>query len=115
MIKINAGRSEKMKKWKIPDKFINPEFADFILNINVLEFNGKMMDKRPISESFGSLGEWATHFQLWELHGIHLDSILKLFSEKGCGKIFVKENYFQYHHQNLAYLEEEIRARYKGE
>jgi hypothetical protein len=115
MIKIDTERSEKTKRWKIPDKFINPEFADFIQNINVLKLNGKVVDKRPIKESFGSLEEWANYFQLWELHGIDLDSILKLFGEKGCGKIFIKENCFQYHHQNLAYLEEEIRARYKSE
>lgn len=33
---------------KIPDKFINHDFANFILNVNVLEMNGIAVDKRPI-------------------------------------------------------------------
>ena len=111
MMKVDTSRAEKTKRWKIPDKFINNEFANFILNINVLAVSGKVVDKRPIKDAFGSVDEWANHFQLWELHGIDLDAILKLFSKKGCAKIFKKENYIQYHHQNMAYLETEIRAR----
>lgn len=73
--------------------------------------NGKVRDTRPIKDAFGSLDEWANHFQLWESHGIDLDSILKLFSDKGCAKVFKKQNYIQYHSQNLAYLQAEIKAR----
>lgn len=112
-MKIDTSRAEKTKRWKIPDKFINKDFADFIENINVLEALGKVVDKRPIKNAFGSVEEWANHFQLWELHGIDLDDLLKLFREKGCAKIFKKKNYIQYHHQNMAYLEAEIRARIK--
>jgi len=111
MVKVDTNRAEKTKKWKIPDKFINEVFANFILNINVLEVNDKVMDERPIKNAFGSVDEWANHFQLWELHGIALEAILKLFSDKGCARIFKKENYIKYHHQNMAYLETEIRAR----
>lgn len=111
MIKVDTSRAKKTRRWKILDKFLNEDFANFILNINVLKALGKMVDKRPIKNAFGSIEEWANHFQLWELHGIDLDAILKLFSEKGCAKIFRKENYIQYHHQNMAYLETEIRAR----
>lgn len=107
------NRAEKTKKWKIPDKFINIDFVNFIENINVLKAQGKVVDKRPIKNAFGSIEEWANHFQLWELHGIDLDAILKLFSEKGCAKIFRKENYIQYHHQNIVYLQTEISARIK--
>lgn len=105
---IDRSRTKKTKRWKIPDKFINGEFADFIYNINDL---GK--DERPIKDSYGSLEEWTNHYQLLELHGSDLGDILKLFNEKGCVKIVKKENYIQYHHQNMSYLEMEIRARIK--
>ena len=72
-----------------------------------------MVDERPIKNAFGSVDEWANHFQLWDLQGIDLEDILKLFSNKGCAKIFKKENYIKYHHQNMMYLETEIRARMK--
>ena len=113
MVEIDYQRAKKTRRWKIPDKFINGDFADFILNINVLEENDKVRDTRPIKNAYGSVEEWANHFQLWELHGIDLNAILKLFSEKGCVKVFKKENYIKYHHQNMAYLEKEIRARIK--
>jgi len=111
MVTIESKRSEKTKRWKIPDKFINEDFSTFILNINVLEDCGKYVDTRPIRDAFGSIDEWANHFQLWDLHGIDTDSIVKLFSDKGCAKIIKKDNYIQYHHQNLEYLRLEIDAR----
>jgi hypothetical protein len=111
---IDTNRADKTKRWKIPAKFLNDDFANFILNINVLEENGKVRDNRPIKDAFGSVQEWADHFQLWESHGVDLDAILHLLSDKGCVKIFKKENYVKYHHQNMAYLEAEIRARVKN-
>lgn len=111
LITVDTKRAEKTKKWKIPEKFINNDFANFILNINVLEENNVVRDTRPIKDAFGSVDEWANHYQLWESHGIDLDSILKLFRDKGCAVVFRHENYIQYHHQNMAYLEAEIRAR----
>lgn len=109
MVTIDTNRAEKTKRWKIPDKFINEDFANFLLNMNDLNRN-----ERPIKDAFGSIEEWANHFQLWESHGIDLDDILELFKGKGCAKIFQKENYIQYYHQNMAYLETEIRARIMG-
>jgi hypothetical protein len=104
---VEYKRSSKTKKWDIPDKFINSDFADFLLNVNDLD-----RDMIPITGG-GSLQEWADHYQLWESHGIDLDAIVKLLDDKGCGKINKKENHFQYHHQNITYLEMEIRARIK--
>ena len=104
---VDTKRANETKKWKIPDKFVNSDFADFLLNINDLD-----REAMPITGG-GSLQEWADHYQLWESHGIDSDAILKLFDDKGCAKIYKKENYFQYHHQNMAYLETEIRARIK--
>jgi len=96
---------------KIPDKFIDADFANFILNINVLEENGRAVDKRSIKDAFGSVEEWADYYQLASLHGIALDDILKLFRENCCARVFRKANYIQYNDQNLASLETEIRAR----
>jgi hypothetical protein len=114
VVTLDTNRAEKTKRWRIPDKFINEDFANFLLNINVLSENDVYRDERPIKDAFGSVDEWADHFQLWDLHGIDLDAILKLLSDKGCARIFKKENYIKYHHQNMAYLEAEIRARIKG-
>lgn len=105
---VDTNRANKTKRWKIPDKFVNSDFADFLLNTNELD-----RDARPITGG-GSVQEWANYYQLWELHGIDLDAILELLDEKGCAKINKKENYIQYHHQCSAYLEAEIRARIKG-
>lgn len=106
---IDTKRVEKTKNWKIADKFINDDFANFILNINDLD-----VYKRPINDAYGSIQEWADHFQLQEIHGIYLDDILKLFEDKGCVKIFKRDNYVNFHHQNMVYLETEIRARNKS-
>ena len=105
---VDTKRAEKTKLWKIPDKFINEDFANFILNINDLD------RELILIEGGGSLQEWADYFQLRELHGIDTNAILKLFDDKGCAKINKKENNFEYHHQNMAYLETEIRARIKS-
>ena len=110
-MEIDNSRIEKTKKWKIPEKFVNIEFVNFLMNINVLEICGKKIDKIPIKDAFGSVDEWANEFQLWELHGIDLDSILKLFSYKGCAKVSRKDNYIQHHPQNIMYLQKEIEAR----
>ena len=106
MVDLDTSRVEKTRRWKIPDKFINKEFAIFILNVNDLLVN---------EISFENIVGYANNFRLQELHGIDLDDILKLFRDKGCAKIFKKDNYIQYHHQNLLYLEAEIRARIEGE
>ena len=102
---VDTKRANKTRKWKIPDKFVNSDFADFLLNINELD-----REAMPIIGG-GSLQEWADHYQLC---GIDVDAILKLFDDKGCAKINKEENYCQYHHQNMTYLEAEIRARSKG-
>jgi hypothetical protein len=112
-VKVSTERAEKTRNWEIPEKFINNDFADYISNTNVLEENGIVRDTRPIKGCYGSMQEWADHFQLMELHEIDLDSILKLLEDKGCVKIDEKNNVLQYYHQNMAYLEAEIRARIK--
>jgi len=108
---IDNNRTEKTRNWKIPEKFLNLDFVNFLANINVIEVCGKKIDKIPIKDAFGSIDEWANHFQLWEIHGIDLDSILKLFSDKGCAKISKRDNYIQHHIQNIMYLQKEIEAR----
>ncbi len=104
-----AKTVNKTHSWKIPDKFVNLEFADFLLNTNDLN-----VERRPIKDSYGSVQEWSEHYQLWESHGITLDALLKLLDEKGCAIINKKENYVQYHIGNIALLEAEIRTRIKG-
>lgn len=107
MINIDLNRNEKTKRWKIPEKFLNLEFTSFLNNAFPIEISGKEVDKVNLDD----IKDWIYHFQLWELHGIDVTSILKLLSDKGCAKIFKKNEYIQYHHQNLAYLQSEIRAR----
>lgn len=109
-MKVDTSRAEKTKRWKIPDKFINYDFFNFLNNTFPLEENGEIRDTRTITGG-GSVQEWADYYQLWELHGIDLDAILKLLEDKGCAKIHKKENYLQYHHQNMTYLATEIKAR----
>lgn len=89
---------------KIPKKFICNEFADFIHNINDL---GR--DTRPIS-GYGSIQEWADHYQLLTNQGIDLNAILKLFKDTGCAVINEEANNIQYYHQQLIDLESFVRS-----
>jgi hypothetical protein len=102
---VDTKRASKTRKWKIPDNFVNSDFVDLLAKIN--ELNREAM---PII-GVGSLEEWAEHYQVC---GTDVDAIVKLFDDKGCAKINMKENFCQYHHQNMIYLEAEIRARIKG-
>jgi hypothetical protein len=108
---LDFKRAKKTRGWKIPEKFLNIEFINFIMNINTVELIGKPIDKIPIQDDPSSIESWANHFQLWDLHGIDVESILELFSEKGCAQVVRNENYIKYHHQNLVYLQTEISAR----
>jgi hypothetical protein len=110
MINVVSERTAATKKWKIPDKFINAGFADFLNNTFPLEEGKKERDTIAIT-GFASVKEYADHFQLQENYGITLDAILKLLDDKGCIEINKKENRLKYHHQNIEYLRVEIMAR----
>jgi len=94
------------KRWVIPDKYKNENFANFILNINDLN-----MEFRRIKEGWGSMEEWAHHYQLWESLGITLEGLLRFLSNKGCIEIKRKENLVRLHHDNLELLRTEIMRR----
>ena len=111
MVKIDTNRAEKTKRWKIPEKFINIEFTNFLCNINVLELNNKYIDTIPIKNDADCIVAYINRFRLWELHGIDLHRILNLLRDTGCAIIKKKDNYIKYHHQNLEYLMNEINAR----
>ena len=42
-VMVEYKRAKKTRRWKIPDKFINEDFANFILNTNDQNLN-----ERPI-------------------------------------------------------------------
>jgi hypothetical protein len=114
MINVDSSRAEKTRRWRIADKFINDDFTNFLLNAFPLELNAIEVDRTHLT-GFGSIQEYANHFQLQDLHGITLDAIIKLLDDKDCIlEISRKENRLQYHHQNIEYLRVEIMARIKN-
>ena len=111
MVEVVLERTESTRKWRIPDKFLNWDFADFLNNTFPLEVGNCERNLIEIN-GFGSVNEWANHYQLKEMHGITLDSALKLLDDKGCIiELNKKENIIQYHHQNIAYMLMEIWGR----
>ena len=90
------------RKWRIANKYLSNDFADFILNINDLD-----RDAMPI-EGGGSLEEWAYHFQLKELYGITLEGLLRFFDNTGCVEVKRKENLVLLNHNVLELLRQEI-------
>jgi hypothetical protein len=113
MVSVDSKRTEETMKWDIPSVFINYEFSNFLNNTFPLAECGVERDVRAIT-GFGSVDEWADHYELYYGHGITLDAILKLLKEKDCLlEVNKKENYLKYHHQNVEYLRVEIEARIK--
>jgi hypothetical protein len=111
MIEVVLERTELTRKWRIPNKFLNRNFADFLNNTFPLEVGNREKNQIEITGD-GSVAEYVFYFQLEEIHGITLDSVLKLLNDKGCIiKLNKKENIIQYHHQNIAYLQGEIQGR----
>jgi hypothetical protein len=113
MIELDPKNSDKVKRWRIPDKYLNDDFVDFILKINAIEVNGKYIDEMKIYYTKGSLQEWVTVYKLSDKYGITVEDILRLFDNKGCALIHRQENYITYHQSNLASLREEIQAKLK--
>lgn len=112
-LKADTNRTEETKKWHIPHKFINDDFASYLSFLIPLEENDKATNQRPIAGE-GSLQEWANDYQLRILHSIDLDDILKLLRDKGHVEIYKEQNYIIYRHKNIEYLVAEITARIKG-
>lgn len=108
MENIELNRSIITKRWRIPDKFINYDFYNFLLN----SFNIENDSRRIIG--FGSVQEYADYFQLQEHHGITLKAILKLLNDKCCIiELNKKENLLKYQYQDVEQLRIEIEARIK--
>jgi len=89
MVSVNSNRTDETKRRKIPDKFINREFYDFLNNTFPLEEAHIERDLLRIN-GYNSDHEWADHYQLEEIYGITLNAILKLLNDKGCIKELTK-------------------------
>jgi len=111
-MQAHGHRTEDTRKWRIPGKFINDDFVNFLSFFIPLEKNNDTKNQRRITGE-GSVQEWADDYQLRILHGIDLSDILKLLEEKGYADTHEKENYIQYRAQDIAQLIAEIRARIK--
>lgn len=111
-LKADTNRTKESKKWKIPHKFINDDFVNFLSFLIPLGENHSSENQKPITGE-NSLQEWANDYQLRILHSIDLRDILKLLEEKGYAEIHENENYIQYFTQDIARLIAEIRARIK--
>jgi len=113
MLHVELSRSDKTKRWNIPDKFINCDFVRFLNNTFPISEAHQERDFRTL-RGYGSVKEYADYFQLQENHGITLEAILKLLNDKGCFlKLNKKENFLKYHNQNIQHLRVEIEARIK--
>lgn len=104
----------KFKHSKIPEKYLNYDFLNFVINTFPLEVNGMKITVKPIRNRFGSLEEWSYHFQLEEFHGITLQALIKFLYDKGCiTTIDRKENVVHYHQQNIIDFINELEDRLK--
>jgi len=109
-LKTERKRTEESRKWKIPHKFINADFVDFLSWFTPLEEKGESKNQRPITGE-GSMQERANDYQLRILHSIDLGDILKLLEDKGCVEIHKKENHIRYRTQGILRLLDEISPR----
>ncbi len=111
MTKVKLDKSIITTRWRIPDKFINYDFAAFIDNTFPKSEGRKKVEFRTLV-GFNSVSEWAYYFQLQEIYGITVDAILKLLDDKGCIlELNRKENFLRYHRPNITRLWSEILAR----
>ena len=105
-----ASRTNEMRNWKIPDKFLNDDFVSFLSVLIHLGDSHKEKHRRSIKGE-DSVEEWANTYQLQILHGIDLDDVLNLLRDKGYVEVHEEANYIRFRHQNVARLVSEIKTR----
>jgi len=105
-----ASRTNEMRNWKIPDKFLNDDFVSFLSVLIHLGDSHKEKHRRSIRGE-DSVEEWANTYQLQILHGIDLGDVLILLRDKGYVEVHEEANYIRFRHQNVARLVSEIKTR----
>ena len=112
-MRASTNRTKETRNWKIPDKFVNNDFASFLSVLFHLGDSHETKYRRPIKGE-DSVQEWADTYQLQILHSIDLGDVLNLLKNKGYVEVHEEANYIRFRHQNVARLVAEIKARAQG-